>query len=78
MTQFAVGSTYRCRSIGDHNCIWDFTVVRRTDKTVTFRSHDDGTVVRKKVSEYAGAETCQPLGRYSFSPVLTAEKLVTA
>lgn len=76
-TQFQVGKAYRCSSICDHNCVWTFVVVARTDKSVTFRD-EDGKVFRKKVGLWNGAETCRPLGRYSFAPVLTAEKLVAA
>lgn len=76
-TQFQVGQTYRCASPCDHNCTWTFTVVSRTAQSVVFRD-EYGKVFRKKVTVYGGAETCQPLGRFSFSPVLTAEKLVAA
>lgn len=80
MNQFQIGKTYRATSPCDHNCTWDFLVVDRTAKTVTFLSPEHHAArrvtIKKKVSLYDGAETCQPLGRYSFSPVLTAEKLV--
>jgi hypothetical protein len=80
VNRFEIGKTYRCTSPCDQNCTWDFVVVSRTASTVTFLEPEHharrrGTV-RKKVSVYDNAETCQPLGRYSFSPVLTAEKIV--
>jgi hypothetical protein len=34
MTKFEVGRTYSTRSVCDHNCIFSYTVTRRTDKTV--------------------------------------------
>lgn len=80
MKTFEIGQTYRCRSACDHNCVWDFVCVGRTAKTVTFLTVEHPAVrrgtIRRKVSVYDGSETCQPLGRYAFSPVLTAEKLV--
>lgn len=80
VAKFQVGKTYRCTSPCDHNCTWDFLVVSRTPSTVTFLSPEHPArrrePIRKKVSVYDGAETCQPLGKYSLSPVLTAEKLV--
>lgn len=36
MTQFQIGRTYSARSACDHNCIFAFTIIARTEKTVTF------------------------------------------
>jgi hypothetical protein len=33
--QFQIGRTYSTRSICDHNCIFAFTILGRTAKTVT-------------------------------------------
>jgi hypothetical protein len=80
--EFQVGQTYRCRSICDHNCIWDYTVVARTAKTVVLLEAEHParrrSSFRCKIKVYEGVETVSPQGRFSFAPVLTAEKLVTA
>ena len=73
MRQFEIGKTYSMRSICDHECIWSYTVVARTAKTVTLT---DGKKTQKcrisKVSEFHGAETVHPLGQYSMAPSLIA------
>lgn len=76
MKQFEIGKTYTMRSIGDHDCAWTYTVVKRTAKTITI---SDGTEtktcrVNVQVSEDRNAETIFPLGRYSMCPALSADK----
>jgi hypothetical protein len=72
--KFIVGRTYQCRSICDHNCIWQFKVVARTAKTVSLES--DGKIERRGIREYDGEEICHPHGKYSMAPTLTASKVV--
>ncbi len=74
MTKFQVGKTYGVRSICDHNCIFCFKVVSRTVKTVTLKYH--GSEVRRKVRLDGNTEACDPMGRYSMSPYLTADREV--
>lgn len=76
MKQFEIGKTYTMRSIGDHDCVWTYTVVKRTAKTITI---SDGTEtktcrVNTQVSEDRNAETIFPVGRYSMCPALSADK----
>lgn len=71
LSKFIVGNTYGVRSICDHNCIFTFKVVARTEKTVTLESH--GKQVRRKIRLVDNAEGCDPQGRFSMSPVLTAD-----
>lgn len=76
MKQFEIGKTYTMRSIGDHDCVYTYTVVKRTAKTITI---SDGTEtktcrVNVQVSEDRNAETIFPLGRYSMCPALSADK----
>jgi hypothetical protein len=75
--KFVPGVTYYTRSLGDHNCIWRFTVVRRTASSVWVTGDFDkaGTVERRKVAEYNGAETFSPFGRYSMSPSVYAHNI---
>lgn len=70
--KFIVGNTYTTRSICDHDCIFSFKVIKRTEKTVTITS-SFGTVRRKIGYDYCdGSEFIAPLGLYSMSPTLTA------
>jgi|10_taG_2_1085330.scaffolds.fasta_scaffold01829_6 hypothetical protein len=75
MKLFEVGKSYYCSSLGDHNCIWEYTVTKRTPKTITIKGLDgaDGSGL-KRISAYNGYETVSPLGSYSMSPILTADK----
>ena len=71
--QFEIGQTYSCRSICDHECIFEFTVTKRTAKFVTLENRH-GRIRRAgvRVSEYDNAEMCYPMGNYSMCPVITA------
>lgn len=71
--RFEVGRTYRCRSICDYDCIFSFTILARTEKTVTIKHHNN--TVRRKVRLSDGVEAIDPHGRYSMSPVLRATDL---
>ncbi len=77
MTQFEVGKTYSCRSICDYECIWSFTVTSRTGKTIVVvedsKAEAKSLRINAKLSEYNGAETVFPLGRYSMAPTLVAK-----
>jgi hypothetical protein len=72
MTKFEVGKTYATRSIGDHNCIFSFTILARTAKTVTVTVH--GKTVRRGLSLWNGVEQFKPFGSYSMAAVISADK----
>jgi len=80
MINFEVGKTYGCRSVCDYDCVWLFTVLKRTDKTITVM--EDGEVnprslrINSVASNYRGAESVYPLGKYSMCPILSADKIV--
>lgn len=74
--QFQTGRTYSVRSLCDYDCIFQFEVLGRTDKTVTIKVHGEPT--RRKVKLVDGVETIDPLGRYSMSPVLRAAPWASA
>jgi len=74
MNKFEIGREYSCRSVCDHDCVWTYTVVARTAQTITV---SDGEAVKKlriakALSEYRGAESVYPEGRYSMCPILSA------
>lgn len=78
MTKFEIGKAYSMSSVCDHECVWTYTVTARTAATVTL-TDDRGEVkkcrVNAKFSEYCGAETIFPLGRYSMAPILRADRI---
>ena len=74
MKRFEVGKRYSVRSICDHDCVWSYEVVARTEATVTIKDVDDDSVKRCRViiSKLDGNEFIRPLGKYSMCPVLRA------
>lgn len=78
MEKFIVGKTYNCRSICDHNCVWNFTVISRTEKKITLQDEDGKVFVKgiqQKASVHFNCETCEPLGHYSMCPSLWANNI---
>jgi hypothetical protein len=78
MVQFQVGKTYDCRSLCDYDCIWSYTVIGRTSSTITIRDNHTGIVVRKriaKLSKVFDVEIVYPLGQYSMSPSISADRI---
>lgn len=73
---FEIGKTYQTRSIGDHDCIFSFEVLKRTSKTIAIK--ENGKISTKKVSiKIEGLddiEICYPLGKYSMAPVIRADR----
>ena len=74
MRKFEVGKQYKMKSICDSNCIWSYTVLSRTSKTITITDGDKTLKLRisQKTSEYREAESVYPLGQYSMCPILSA------
>jgi hypothetical protein len=70
--KFEVGKTYAVRSAADHTWIIAYTIVRRTDTNVWIER--DGEIVRRKLRSYHGVERFDPHGRYSMSPVISADR----
>ena len=75
MTKFEIGKRYTMRSICDSNCVWAYEVVARTNCTITIKDLLDGSIKKCRIikdsSEY---EWVRPLGKYSMSPSLRANK----
>jgi hypothetical protein len=83
--RFEVGQRVYARSIGDHNCVWVFTVTARTPRFVTLfqegsvsRRHPEGETFRVKVhpSIEARGECAMPFGSYSMAPTVNASRTV--
>lgn len=73
MNTFQVGKTYSTRSLCDYDCIFSFPVIKRTAKTVWIQVH--GKVRARRIRMVDGVETVDPLGVYSMSPTISANKL---
>lgn len=69
---FEIGSSYFCRSVCGHDCVWIFDVIGRTEKTITLFSKSEGEVKRKVSVNSEGVEYVKPFGSYSMSPILVA------
>ena len=79
MLKFEVSRTYATRSICNSECVFCYTVLKRTAATVTVvDNHGDHKTCRinKKYSEYNNAETILPEGNYSMCPILSADEEV--
>lgn len=71
MKTFNVGQTYSTRSIGDHNCIYSFTILARTAKQITTKV--SGKQVRRGLRpNLDGHESFRPFGTHSFAPIIDA------
>lgn len=74
--RFEVGKQYSCRSICNHDCVWTFTIVARTEKTVVLQDRNGKQRIcriNQKRAERFGYESVLPLGNYSMCPVLSAD-----
>ncbi|HGL5964104.1 TPA: hypothetical protein ACKFJN_002665 [Clostridioides difficile] len=73
MIKFEVGKTYATRSVCDHDCIYTIQVIKRTDKTITYKEED--TVRRAKIRFNNVCEYIR-IGNYSMAPNFSAENIV--
>ena len=76
--RFEVGMTYTCRSACDYDCVYRWTVVKRTDKSIWVSEHDRPPVRRAikliEVPHMPAVEQAYPAGRYSMCPVIRADR----
>lgn len=72
MAKFETGKTYYARSVGDHDCIYKFEILRRTDKSVWVKVH--GEIVRRAIEVHGSTEAFYPHGKYSMAAVISADK----
>lgn len=79
--KFKVGKKYSMRSACDHDCIWTYQVISRTESTVVLQQVRNGKPcgeqahfrINRQLSGYHKAEAVRPLGTYSMCPTLTAD-----
>lgn len=75
MTKFEIGKRYTMRSICDSNCVWGYEVVARTNCTITIKDLLDGSIKKCRIiKDSSDYEWVRPLGKYSMSPSLRANK----
>lgn len=72
MNQFTQGQELSARSIGDHNCVFTSTVIKRTAKTVTIKVHGESKRCKIHSDQYSNGEYIFPFGRYSMAPIFRA------
>ncbi len=75
--KFKINTEYTSRSICDHNCIFKFEVVKRTEKSIWITGDMIDGVVRRAIHIYIDndnvkQETAKPYGLYSMSPTISA------
>ncbi|VIF62545.1 Uncharacterised protein [Clostridioides difficile] len=73
MIKFEVGKTYATRSICDHDCIYTIEVIKRTDKTITYKEDDS---VRRAKIRFSDYYEYIRVGNYSMAPNFSAENMV--
>lgn len=77
LIKFETGARYSCNSIGDSNCWWHFEIVRRTAKSVWIREVGSTEAPKRRAVKpcwKGDAETIEPMGSYSMSPSLNANR----
>jgi hypothetical protein len=74
MTRFEIGETYATRAMCDWDCIYDFTILARTAKSVTVKVR--GQERRRGLKIKDGVETFKPFGTHSMCAVISADKLL--
>ncbi|WP_227868173.1 hypothetical protein [Clostridioides sp. ZZV15-6388] len=73
MIKFEVGKTYFAKSVCDHNCVYTIEVIKRTDKTITYK--EDDTVRCAKIRFSDDYEYIR-VGNHSMAPNFSAKDLV--
>ena len=69
--RFKVGETYSTRSACDYDCVFSYTVKKRTAKFITIEDKH-GRVRRVGVKVWGNEESAYPEGTYSMCPVISA------
>ena len=72
MNKFYEGQELSTRSIGDHDCIFTGTVIKRTAKRVTLMTDMYGIKTVGISIDMDGHEMCFPYGRYSMAATFRA------
>ena len=73
---FQVGTTYKMLWVGDADAVTPCKVVKRTAKFVTFELPGFGVKRVGVKADLDGNEIALPLGNYSMSPCVRAERVM--
>ena len=76
MVKFEIGKTYATCSICDHDCIFDLSVISRTEKTITAKVGGFGIKTLRISTKWTDNESVYPLGKYSMSPSIESTQLI--
>lgn len=69
--KFEIGQTYWVES---GPVVFEFTIVSRTVKFITYTQRNDSRQVRVGISNYDGMERAMPFGRFSMAPQISADR----
>lgn len=72
---FETNKNYLMGWIGDSELKTEYTVIKRTEKTVTVKEISNNKVKNCRIKVYDNCEYIKPFGTYSMSPSLYANKL---
>ena len=72
-TKFEVGQTYTTRSLCDYECVFSYTVIKRSAKFMTVRDKF-GKESRCGVKDCGDVERAFPEGRYSMAPQISSDQ----
>ena len=78
MKKFEVGKVYYMKSTFDCECVWEYTVISRTEKTVRLKDNETGNEISCRIAKALAGELGEkvyPIGKYSMAPVLRAERI---
>ena len=73
ITAFEVGDTYTARSACNNDCIYEWTVTKRTAKFITVETKY-GDIARVGVKVDGNVENALPFGNYSMAPMIFADR----
>jgi hypothetical protein len=74
LVKFEVGKVYSTRSSCDSNCIFSYTVISRTDKSIVIAAKGETKTVRRKIHISDNVEWIYPSGIYSMCPIIRANR----
>jgi hypothetical protein len=72
MKKFEQGKTYYTRSICNQDCIFSYTIKKRTQKSAVLIDYF-GDEIRRKIKENNGVEYIE-IEQYSMAPVIHADR----
>jgi hypothetical protein len=72
MKKFQVNNVYEARSLCNYDCVFSFTVIKRTKKQVTLKDNVTGEIFRRGIFIWQDNEACRPYGSYSMAPTINA------